>query len=89
MAVYITLHSPSPLPLPQTVKQMWLFICQFVDKLVRETIEPAVKSANPHLSSFCFTKIDMGDKVMRKHTEQTLDPNARDGGIWIRDICSV
>ncbi|KAG7218968.1 hypothetical protein INR49_005546, partial [Caranx melampygus] len=45
-----------------TVKQMWPFICQFVDKLFRETIEPAVKSANPHLSSFCFTKIDMGDK---------------------------
>lgn len=49
----------------QTVKQMWPFICQFVDKLFRETIEPAVKGANPHLSSFCFTKIDMGDKVMR------------------------
>lgn len=49
--------------LPQTVKQMWPFICQFVDKLFRETIEPAVKGANPHLSSFCFTKIDMGQKV--------------------------
>ncbi|XP_030607331.1 extended synaptotagmin-2 isoform X2 [Archocentrus centrarchus] len=51
--------------LNKTVKQMWPFICQFVDKLFRETIEPAVKSANPHLSSFCFTKIDMGDKPLR------------------------
>uniref|UniRef100_A0A096LTG8 Extended synaptotagmin 2 n=1 Tax=Poecilia formosa TaxID=48698 RepID=A0A096LTG8_POEFO len=48
--------------LNKTVKQMWPFICQFVDKLFRETIEPAVKGANPHLSSFCFTKVDMGDK---------------------------
>ncbi|XP_077955805.1 extended synaptotagmin-2 isoform X4 [Gasterosteus aculeatus] len=51
--------------LNKTVKQMWPFICQFVDKLFRETIEPAVKGANPHLASFCFTKIDMGDKPLR------------------------
>ncbi|KAG9355196.1 hypothetical protein JZ751_000034 [Albula glossodonta] len=44
---------------------MWPYICQFVDKLFRETIEPAVKGANPHLSSFCFSKIDMGDKPLR------------------------
>ncbi|XP_070701426.1 extended synaptotagmin-2-A isoform X2 [Pempheris klunzingeri] len=51
--------------LNKTVKQMWPFICQFVDKLFRETIEPAVKGANPHLSSFSFTKIDMGNKPLR------------------------
>uniref|UniRef100_UPI0037E99819 extended synaptotagmin-2-like isoform X3 n=1 Tax=Semicossyphus pulcher TaxID=241346 RepID=UPI0037E99819 len=51
--------------LNKTVKQMWPFICQFVDKLFRDTIEPAVKGANPHLSTFCFTKIDMGDKPLR------------------------
>ncbi|XP_076156305.1 extended synaptotagmin-2 isoform X2 [Alosa pseudoharengus] len=51
--------------LNKTVKHMWPFICQFVDKLFRETIEPAVKGANTHLSSFCFTKIDMGDKPLR------------------------
>ncbi|XP_075900608.1 extended synaptotagmin-2-A isoform X1 [Nelusetta ayraudi] len=51
--------------LNKTVKQMWPFICQFVDKLFRETIEPAVKGANPYLSSFCFTKINMGDKPLR------------------------
>ncbi|XP_077362093.1 extended synaptotagmin-2 [Festucalex cinctus] len=51
--------------LNKTVKQMWPFICQFVDKLFRESIEPAVKGASPHLSSFCFSKIDMGDKPLR------------------------
>ncbi|XP_068197590.1 extended synaptotagmin-2-like [Antennarius striatus] len=51
--------------LNKTVKQMWPFICQFVDQLFRETIEPAVRGASPHLGSFCFTKIDMGDKPLR------------------------
>ncbi|XP_064201599.1 extended synaptotagmin-2-B-like [Anguilla rostrata] len=51
--------------LNKTVKQMWPYICQFVEKLFRDTIEPAVKGANPHLSTFCFSKIDMGDKPLR------------------------
>ncbi|KAI4891450.1 hypothetical protein NFI96_025139 [Prochilodus magdalenae] len=51
--------------LNKTVQQMWPYICQFVDKLFRETIEPAVQGANSHLSSFCFSKIDMGDKPLR------------------------
>uniref|UniRef100_A0A8C6WVL7 Extended synaptotagmin-like protein 2a n=1 Tax=Neogobius melanostomus TaxID=47308 RepID=A0A8C6WVL7_9GOBI len=49
----------------RTVKQMWPFISQFVEKLFRDTIEPAVKNATPYLSSFCFTKIDLGDKPLR------------------------
>uniref|UniRef100_A0A8C7XDJ6 Extended synaptotagmin-like protein 2b n=1 Tax=Oryzias sinensis TaxID=183150 RepID=A0A8C7XDJ6_9TELE len=44
---------------------MWPYICQFVEKLFRETIEPAVKETHAHLSTFCFTKIDMGDKPLR------------------------
>ncbi|XP_076837231.1 extended synaptotagmin-2-B isoform X2 [Brachyhypopomus gauderio] len=51
--------------LNKTVLQMWPYICQFVDKLFRDTIEPAVKGANAHLSSFSFSKIDMGDKPLR------------------------
>uniref|UniRef100_A0A7N8Y9N4 Extended synaptotagmin-like protein 2a n=1 Tax=Mastacembelus armatus TaxID=205130 RepID=A0A7N8Y9N4_9TELE len=51
--------------LNKTVKQMWPFICQFLEKLFKETIEPAVQNANPHLSSFCFTRIDMGEKPLR------------------------
>lgn len=42
---------------------MWPYICQFVEKLFRETIEPAVKESHAHLSTFCFSKIDLGDKV--------------------------
>ncbi|KAF4076654.1 hypothetical protein AMELA_G00217550 [Ameiurus melas] len=51
--------------LNKTVHQMWPYICQFIDKLFRDTIEPAIKGANAHLSSFCFSKIDMGDKALR------------------------
>ncbi|XP_077580687.1 extended synaptotagmin-2 [Stigmatopora nigra] len=51
--------------LNKTVKQMWPFICQFVDKLFRDSIEPAVRGASPYLASFCFSKIDMGDKPIR------------------------
>ncbi len=42
---------------------MWPYVCQFVEKLFKETIEPAIKEANAHLSTFSFTKIDLGDKV--------------------------
>lgn len=47
----------------QTVGQMWPYICQFVEKLLHEVLEPAVKASDPHLSTFCFSKIDIGDKV--------------------------
>ncbi|XP_035516831.1 extended synaptotagmin-2-A isoform X2 [Morone saxatilis] len=51
--------------LNKTVKQMWPYISQFVEKLFHETIEPAVKESSSHLSTFCFSKIDIGDKPLR------------------------
>ncbi|XP_039511522.1 extended synaptotagmin-2 [Pimephales promelas] len=51
--------------LNKTVKQMWPYVCQFVEKLFKGTIEPAIKEANAHLSTFSFTKIDLGDKPLR------------------------
>ncbi|TRY66346.1 hypothetical protein DNTS_024336 [Danionella cerebrum] len=51
--------------LNKTVHQMWPYICQFIEKLFRETIEPAVQGANAHLSTFTFSKIDFGDKPLR------------------------
>ncbi|KAL4635296.1 extended synaptotagmin-2-like, partial [Arapaima gigas] len=61
--------------LNKTVKQMWPYICQFVDKLFHETIEPAVKSANPHLSTFSFTKVDLGDKPLRINGVKVYNEN--------------
>ncbi|XP_039692824.1 extended synaptotagmin-2 isoform X2 [Pteropus medius] len=51
--------------LNKTVKHMWPFICQFIEKLFRETIEPAVRGANTHLSTFSFTKVNMGQQPLR------------------------
>ncbi|XP_004860373.1 extended synaptotagmin-2 isoform X2 [Heterocephalus glaber] len=51
--------------LNKTVKHMWPFICQFIEKLFRETIEPAVRGANTHLGTFSFTKVDMGHQPLR------------------------
>ncbi|XP_054893680.1 extended synaptotagmin-2 isoform X4 [Poeciliopsis prolifica] len=51
--------------LNKTVMQMWPYICQFVEKLFREMIEPAVKECHVHLSTFCFSKIDIGNKPIR------------------------
>ncbi|KAM9229813.1 extended synaptotagmin-2 isoform 1-T1 [Dugong dugon] len=51
--------------LNKTVKHMWPFICQFIEKLFRETIEPAVRGANTHLSTFSFTKVAMGHQPLR------------------------
>nr|XP_033787483.1 extended synaptotagmin-2 isoform X2 [Geotrypetes seraphini] len=51
--------------LNKTVKHMWPFICQFIEKLFRETIQPAVRGANSHLSTFSFTKIEMGHQPLR------------------------
>ncbi|XP_036905418.1 extended synaptotagmin-2 isoform X2 [Sturnira hondurensis] len=51
--------------LNKTVKHMWPFICQFIEKLFRETIEPAVRGANAHLSTFSFTRVDMGQQPLR------------------------
>ncbi|XP_056599108.1 extended synaptotagmin-2 isoform X2 [Triplophysa dalaica] len=51
--------------LNKTVQQMWPYICQFVEKLFKETIEPAVQGAHAQLSTFTFSKIDMGDKPLR------------------------
>ncbi|KAG5210784.1 hypothetical protein R6Z07F_006286 [Ovis aries] len=51
--------------LNKTVKHMWPFICQFIEKLFRETIEPAVRGAHAHLSTFSFTRVDLGQQPLR------------------------
>nr|XP_057916521.1 extended synaptotagmin-2 isoform X3 [Doryrhamphus excisus]XP_057916522.1 extended synaptotagmin-2 isoform X3 [Doryrhamphus excisus]XP_057916523.1 extended synaptotagmin-2 isoform X3 [Doryrhamphus excisus]XP_057916524.1 extended synaptotagmin-2 isoform X3 [Doryrhamphus excisus] len=44
---------------------MWPYISKYLEKLFRETVEPAVKESNIHLSTFCFSKMDFGDKPLR------------------------
>ncbi|XP_076828355.1 extended synaptotagmin-2 [Brachyhypopomus gauderio] len=49
----------------KTVSQMWPYLCQFVEKLFRESVEPAVKGTSTHLNTFSFTKIELGDQPLR------------------------
>ncbi|XP_061877611.1 extended synaptotagmin-2 isoform X1 [Entelurus aequoreus] len=51
--------------LNKTLKQMWPYISKYVEKLFRETVEPAVRKSNVHLSTFHFSKMDFGDKPVR------------------------
>lgn len=46
---------------------MWPYVCQFVEKVFKETIEPAIKEVSSHLSTFSFSNIDLGDKVRYAH----------------------
>uniref|UniRef100_A0A6Q2YQM1 Extended synaptotagmin-like protein 2b n=1 Tax=Esox lucius TaxID=8010 RepID=A0A6Q2YQM1_ESOLU len=79
--------------LNKTVRQMWPYICQFIEKLFRETIEPAVKGANSHLSTFCFSKIDMGDKPLRINGVKVYTENVdKRQIIWLAielNVCRV
>uniref|UniRef100_A0A3Q2XX16 Extended synaptotagmin 2 n=1 Tax=Hippocampus comes TaxID=109280 RepID=A0A3Q2XX16_HIPCM len=59
----------------QTVKQMWPYICKYVEKLFRDTVEPAVKESNAHLSTFRFSRIDIGDKPLRVNGVKVYSEN--------------
>ncbi|XP_048111859.1 extended synaptotagmin-1 [Alosa alosa] len=60
--------------LNKVLQQAWPFIGQYLEKLLIDTIAPAIRGSNSHLQTFNFTKIDMGDKSMKvvgvkAHTE--------------------
>ncbi|CAL8292272.1 unnamed protein product [Lota lota] len=59
----------------KTVCQMWPYVCQFVEKLFRQTIEPAVRQTHGQLSSFCFTTINLGDKPLRVNGVKVYSEN--------------
>ncbi|XP_061660535.1 extended synaptotagmin-2-A isoform X1 [Syngnathoides biaculeatus] len=54
---------------------MWPYICKYVEKLFRDTVEPAVKESNAHLSTFRFSRIDMGDKPLRVNGVKVYSEN--------------
>ena len=36
-----------------------------MEKLLAETVAPAVRGANPHLQTFTFTRVELGEKPLR------------------------
>lgn len=47
----------------QIVAQVWPFLGQYMEKLLTETVAPAVRGSNPHLQTFTFTRVELGEKV--------------------------
>ncbi|KAG9269094.1 extended synaptotagmin-1 [Astyanax mexicanus] len=60
--------------LNKILQQAWPFVGQYLEKLLVETIAPTIRGTSPHLQTFSFTKVDLGDKAMKvvgvkAHTE--------------------
>uniref|UniRef100_A0A674N3T3 Extended synaptotagmin 1 n=1 Tax=Takifugu rubripes TaxID=31033 RepID=A0A674N3T3_TAKRU len=59
----------------QIIQQAWPFIGQYLEKLLVETIAPAIRASSIHLQTLSFTKVDIGEKAVKvvgvkAHTEQ-------------------
>ncbi|KAM9855995.1 extended synaptotagmin-1 [Aulostomus maculatus] len=56
------------------LQQAWPFVGQFLEKLLVETIAPAIRASSIHLQTLSFTKVNLGDKALKvggvkAHTE--------------------
>ncbi|XP_063997377.1 extended synaptotagmin-1 [Pogoniulus pusillus] len=51
--------------LNKVLAQAWPFFGQYMEKLLVESIAPAIRASNAHLQTFTFTKVDMGEKPLR------------------------
>ncbi|XP_061300149.1 LOW QUALITY PROTEIN: extended synaptotagmin-1, partial [Pezoporus flaviventris] len=49
--------------LNKVLAQAWPFFGQFMEKLLLAQVAPAIRASSPHLQSFTFTRVDMGEKV--------------------------
>ncbi|KAM4644112.1 LOW QUALITY PROTEIN: extended synaptotagmin-1 [Amazona ochrocephala] len=49
----------------KVLAQAWPFFGQFMEKLLLAHVAPAIRASSPHLQSFTFTRVDMGEKPLR------------------------
>ncbi|KAG7257305.1 hypothetical protein CRUP_031807, partial [Coryphaenoides rupestris] len=55
--------------------QAWPFVGQYLEKVLLETVAPAIRASSVHLQTLSFTKVNLGDKALKvvgvkAHTEQ-------------------
>ena len=50
----------------QILQQAWPFVGQYLEKLLVETIAPAIRASSIHLQTLSFTKVNLGDKVSKR-----------------------
>ncbi|XP_040914852.1 extended synaptotagmin-1 [Toxotes jaculatrix] len=60
--------------LNKILQQAWPFVGQYMEKLLVETIAPAIRASSIHLQTLSFTKVNIGDKALKvvgvkAHTE--------------------
>uniref|UniRef100_A0A3B5LEV4 Extended synaptotagmin-like protein 1a n=1 Tax=Xiphophorus couchianus TaxID=32473 RepID=A0A3B5LEV4_9TELE len=58
----------------QILQQAWPFVGQYLEKLLVETIAPAIRASSIHLQTLNFTKVNLGEKALKlvgvkAHTE--------------------
>uniref|UniRef100_A0AAR2LDD5 C2 domain-containing protein n=1 Tax=Pygocentrus nattereri TaxID=42514 RepID=A0AAR2LDD5_PYGNA len=51
--------------LNKILQQAWPFVGQYLEKLLVETIAPTIRTSSAHLQTFSFTKVDLGDKLIK------------------------
>ncbi|TRZ07128.1 hypothetical protein HGM15179_019978, partial [Zosterops borbonicus] len=51
--------------LNKVLAQAWPFFGQWMEKLLRDSVAPAIRASSPHLQTFTFTRVDMGHKPLR------------------------
>uniref|UniRef100_A0A3B4G9P5 Extended synaptotagmin-3-like n=1 Tax=Pundamilia nyererei TaxID=303518 RepID=A0A3B4G9P5_9CICH len=85
----------------QVLEKAWPFIGVYMEKLLREKIQPSIRSSNPALKAFTFTKIHFGYKPLKitgiraythevEHREVILDMNiSYDGDVDISTDVSL
>uniref|UniRef100_A0A671VN37 Extended synaptotagmin 1 n=1 Tax=Sparus aurata TaxID=8175 RepID=A0A671VN37_SPAAU len=50
--------------LNKILQQAWPFVGQYLEKLLVETIAPAIRASSIHLQTLSFTKVNLGDKLL-------------------------
>ncbi|KAL3970298.1 hypothetical protein ACER0C_028095 [Sarotherodon galilaeus] len=87
--------------LNKVLEQAWPFIGMYMEKLLREKIQPSIRASNPALKAFTFTKIHFGYKPLKitgiraythevEHREVILDMNiSYDGDVDISTDVSL
>uniref|UniRef100_A0A8U8CF53 Uncharacterized protein n=1 Tax=Geospiza parvula TaxID=87175 RepID=A0A8U8CF53_GEOPR len=51
--------------LPAVLAQAWPFLGQYLEKLLQDSVAPAIRASSAHLQSFAFTRVDLGQKPLR------------------------
>ncbi|KAM6994082.1 extended synaptotagmin-1 [Passerculus sandwichensis] len=51
--------------LNKVLAQAWPFLGQYLEKLLTDSVAPAIRASSPHLQSFTFTRVDLGQKPLR------------------------